>query len=158
MDPASAVGALGAIKSVKDLLSGAYSARLQEDARPLIVEAQRHLSEVYESLFALREETFRLQNANHDLTRRVEAAESWSVRLASYTLTTTVGGATVYQSSSDPIHFACPRCIEARSVQILQPVGSWSGLCKCPACQVDYPVKSEPPRSMPFSVHRNDFD
>ena len=158
MDPASAVSALSAIKSVKDLLSGAIDARVQEDARPLIVEAQRNLSEVYESLFALREETFRLQKANHDLARKVEAAESWSLRIASYALTKTIGGATVYQSYAEPVHFACPRCIETRTVQILQPVASWSHLWKCPACQVEYPVQSELPPKMPFSVARRDSD
>lgn len=158
MDPVSAVGALGAIKSAKDLLAGAFNARVQEDARPLIVEAQRHLAEVYDALFALREETFQLQNANHELARRVVAAESWSTRLASYTLTKTPGGATVYESSTEPVHFACPRCIESRTVQILQPVGSWSHHSKCPACQAEYPVKSEPPPPMPFSVPRHDTD
>lgn len=158
MDPVSAVAAFNALKSAKSLLSGAFDARVQEDARPLIIEAQRHVSEAYDSIFALREETFRLQNANHDLARRVEVADLWSSRIASYTLTRTAGGATVYQASTDPVHFACPRCYESKTIQILQPIASWSHFSECPACQVKYPTKPEPPAPMPVSVPRYDSD
>lgn len=56
-----------------------------------------------------------------------------------YELVKTEGGAVVYKSKTEPIHFACPNCWK-NEISILQDRRVVAGVFDCPSCNNSYPV------------------
>lgn len=140
MDIATISAAYGGLKATKDLLSAALGAKIDADAKAKILEAQSRVGDAYDTLFELREELFRLQEANNTLRRQVEDAAAWAARISEYEIVEAPGKAIVYKFKGTPEHYACPACVAKRELQILQTNRNLAGTYKCPGCKSDYPV------------------
>jgi hypothetical protein len=152
MDVLSAKLAYDALKSAKDLIGGAFEARVDAEARPKVQAALGQLNDAMSAIFEMREELFRLQSENQRLSSELDSANQWTLRGAKYTLSHTRGGAVVYAYAETPSHYACPSCFEKRSLQILQTTRGF-GYFVCPGCKTEYPVEPIAPMD-PMRVSR----
>ncbi|RVT47436.1 hypothetical protein [Rubrivivax albus] len=141
MDAISLAGAYQGIKAAKEILSGLFEQKVDSEARPKILEAQAKLGDVQDALFVLREKLSELQQERDELRSQLVDIQAWKAREQQYSLSSTVGGAVVYQFIGSPDHFACPSCFNRREVHILQDNHNMSGTFRCPGCQENFPVK-----------------
>jgi len=88
-----------------------------------------------------REELLRLQRENAEMRQKLQAKEEWNNRKKQYNIVNTEGGAVVYQSTNSPQHYACPRCYEKESIQILQDQDDMAGAFQCPGCKTHFKIK-----------------
>ena len=153
MDIATISGAYEGLKLGKELLRSVYNSKVEADAKEKIDQVLHQLGEAQDALFSMREELFRLQEENQNLRKAADSEERWADKFASYALAQTSGGAIVYQYSGEPAHYACPACIEKRTIQILQDNRTASGKFRCVSCSAEYPINQsqrvnfKPPRS-----------
>jgi predicted RNA-binding Zn-ribbon protein involved in translation (DUF1610 family) len=132
--------AYSALKKAKDGFSSYVDGKAEAKANAKVTEAMKSLGEALDSLFYVREELFRLQDENRVLKEQLSSKESWNKKLSDYKLVKTTGGATVYESTQEPKHFACPNCIEHQEIQILQSGRNMAGTYNCPGCKTSFPV------------------
>lgn len=148
MDMALIAGAANGLKLGREILTGLMEGKVEIASQGKILEALGKLGEVQNTLFALREELFRLQSENDTLRRKNDEYESWTAKIDQYALGNTAGGAIVYIFKGEPRHYACPKCVNDRQIQILQDNRTMSGKYRCPGCENEFPVnprKIEPP-------------
>jgi regulator of replication initiation timing len=126
------------LKKGKEILKEFLDFKADALAKERVNSVMAELGVAQDALFEMREELFRLQAENQELNDKLINAENWEARLQEYELIKTEGGAVVYGYKSEPQHFACPCCIEKKSIQILQDTGSWSGKYHCVSCQADF--------------------
>lgn len=156
MDFVSAKLAFDALKGTKELLSSAFDARVDAEARPKVQAALGQLNEAMNALFEMRAEMFSMQSENQRLTSELAAADTWHLKTSKYLLTKTSGGAVVYSSLEPPAHHACPSCFEKQSLQVLQDKRSF-GHFVCPSCKTEYPVEPMPPMGT-LGKAKTDYD
>jgi hypothetical protein len=143
MDAASIIGAYQGLKAAKEILGAAFEAKVDAEAKPKVIEALQKLGDAQDTLFALRDEMFTLQEANNKLKQQLSDAESWQGRSGQYELVKTTGGAIVYKFNGEPEHFACPSCFNSKAVQILQPNRTTSGKYRCTGCTNEFPIEPQ---------------
>lgn len=149
MDVVSIMSAYQGVKAAKDLLTAAFDAKVDSDAKHKILEAQSKLGEIQDTLFLLRDQLAQMQDENRQLQDQLRASESWSDRVKQYELVKSAGGAVVYRFGGSPEHFACPTCINKKEIQILQDSRALSGKYRCTGCTNEFPVQ---PRQDPNVV------
>jgi predicted RNA-binding Zn-ribbon protein involved in translation (DUF1610 family) len=142
MDYSSVAGAYEALKATKELLTFAFNAKVDAEAKAKILEAQKHLGEIQDTLFNVREQLFALQGERDELKQRLEQTLSWQRRIEDYELVKTAGEAVVLQSKSDPKHYACPSCVNKNELHILQTNRTFSGKYRCTGCGSEFPVEA----------------
>lgn len=141
MDPVTALSAsYTALRFVRDSMSVALGAKIDEGARVKISEALERLTSVQDCLFEAQQRMFQLQAENTQLKSALADAQSWSDRAGAYSLDVSPGGAVVYRYSGVPEHFACPICLEKKTIAILQDRKVISGTWDCPSCKAEYAV------------------
>ena len=145
MDISTIAAAYESLKASKELFRTFLDAKADAEAAPKIQAALNQLGEAQDTLFALREELFRLQGENDRLRQEISATKSWEEKLSGYELTNTAGGAIVYKYKGTPEHFACPNCANKHEIQILQDLGGRAGTFLCNGCKSRYPVRSSQP-------------
>ena len=106
----------------------------------ITLELQERITDLREAVINAKDDAINLRDEIQALKAKVRAQEDWDSRMAAYTLIEAAAGAMVYKSQGPPEHFACPACIERRSIHILQPQNNWNGLCVCPSCTTGYRV------------------
>lgn len=141
MDVASIAGAYQGLKVVKELLTAAFEAKVDAEAKPKILEAQSRLGEIQDTLFGLREQLFQLQEERGQLQSQLTAAQGWNERFGRYELANTPGGAIVFRFKGEPAHFACPSCVNKQEIHVLQDNRTFSGKYRCTGCESEYPVQ-----------------
>jgi hypothetical protein len=141
VDAASLAGAYQGLKAAKDLLSVAFEAKVDAEAKPKILAAQTKLGEVQDSLFLLREKLAELQDERDQLRGQLALAKAWESRAAHYELFRAPGDAVVYKFKGSPEHFACPSCFNKSEIHILQDSHVMSGAFRCTGCGQSFPVK-----------------
>jgi hypothetical protein len=152
MDIPSIAAAISSGKALKDIIQGLIGLKVDTEVLYRINEAQTQVSNLLSALLETQGDLFTLLNETQDLRRQIQIQEAWDKRKACYRITETHGGAVVYESvaydyENEPKHYACPRCIEKRTVQILQVMGDRdSGLFECPDCKKTYRINPHPPR------------
>lgn len=148
MDITQVQVAISAMGAVRDLLKVGIDAKVDARAAGQVIEAMAKLGDATDALYSMREELFRLQSENAELTRQLAESIEWKEKLSGYELTTTAGGAVVFKSKTDPEHYVCPSCTNHKRLEILQDQRSFSGQYRCPAksCGAEFPVK--PSQSM----------
>lgn len=139
--------AIEGLRYLKDFSKWVQGLRADSEVLTRVNAALEKVGEVQDKLHELREENYRLLDENRRLADQIRAAESWERRVASYKLIRTPGGAVVYRCDEGTPHYACPKCIEDHSVQILQDKKVYSGTYLCPGCKSEYGV--DPGRSPP---------
>jgi hypothetical protein len=152
MDIASIGAAYTGLKFAKDALQTALGLKIEAETRAKITASLEKLGEAQDTLFALREELFRLQSENDHLRQDIAARDEWNAVKTQYRLSEIAGGAVVYESSGPPKHYACPACFASRTVQILQNRRVASGNFECPGCKTAYAVN--PRQSLPIRAAR----
>ena len=140
MDMATISTAYTSIKIVKESISGLLGTKIESAAKEKVNEALDKLGAVQDSLFYLREELGRLQSDNSDLKDQLRNQGNWENKLAEYHLEETEGGAVVYAFKKTPEHYACPRCVVKKEIQILQDERVITGEFKCPGCDKYFPI------------------
>lgn len=140
MDLVSITGAYQGLKSAKDLLTVAFDAKVDAEAKTKIMEAQAKLGDVQDTLFGLREQLFNLQEERNQLRAQLASAASWSKKLDEYEMTKTAGGAVVLQSKAEPKHYVCPSCINKQELHPLQDNRTLSGKHRCTGCGAEFPI------------------
>jgi ribosomal protein L37AE/L43A len=140
MDMAAVSGAYTGLKFAKDVLQGVLAAKVAVDTHTQVSAALEKLGEAQDTLFLMREELFRFQHDNEELRRQLLARDDWNTQLIKYRLATTAGGATVYEHTGAPQHYACPSCMNDRKIQILQDRRVMDGIWDCPGCKAMYPI------------------
>ena len=150
IDPASIATAYSGLVAVKDIFQGLAGLKIDVDSLAKIHDAQLKLGSVQDTLFQLREELFTLQNEKQELTRQLDVQNAWKNQLSEYSLFAAPGGATVYVSSAEPVHYICPSCINKKEIHILQDSRTTSGKYRCTGCEQEYPIK---PRQDPNAIN-----
>ncbi len=138
IDPASVSATIAGLKFAKDTLQVMLGLKVEASTQAAVVDAMS-------KLVAAQETILRLQAETDELRRNLNARDDWDSRKARYSLTKTVGGAIVYESTFPMHHFACPACFEKHEVQILQDCGGVGGTFQCSACKVFYPIRAPQP-------------
>ena len=152
MDITSINAAIASGQALKGIIQGLIGLKVDTEVLYRINEAQTQVSNLLSALLETRGDLFTLQNENQELRRQIKTQEDWETRKRGYILKRTAGGAVVYASlSPSPAHYACPRCIEKREIQILQRRTSESDLLECPGCNKVYPA--EPEKISPIKVN-----
>lgn len=141
MDMASIAGAYQGLKTAKELLTAAFEAKVDAEAKQKISQAQAQLGEVQDTLFSLREQLFALQAERDDLRSQLAAAQGWAKQFEQYELFKTSGGAVIYRFKGQPEHFACPSCVNLPQLHILQNNRTISGKYRCTGCGSEYPIE-----------------
>jgi hypothetical protein len=147
IDLASIQAAMSGIGVARTALTTAFELTVDNKVRGPINDALTKLGAIQDTLYTLREENLTLQAENDRLKREAAARDEWSARFGQYDLISTNGGAIVYSFKGQPQHFACPRCVNDRRIEILQDKQTASGLFKCPGCQTDFMARL--PERMP---------
>jgi len=147
MDIAVITGAYTGLKAAKDILANLVDQKIEVEASKAITEAMDKMGIAQDTFFALREELFKLQDDNRSLQEQLSAVTAWEDTMSAYSLEKTSGGAVVYKSSSEPMHFVCPSCLNKKELHILQEAGGYSGFSICPSCSTQYLVRphDDPP-------------
>jgi hypothetical protein len=104
------------------------------------LEAQERIAELREAVLNGKDEVLRLREDNQQLRQKLQEQEGWDKRAAQYQLVKAIGGAMVYRFSGNPEHYACPACMEAKRVNVLQDKQVLTGAYQCPGCKADYRV------------------
>ena len=161
MDIPSIGAAIASVKALKDILQSVVNLKIDSDTLSRINEAQHQVANLLGALLDTQGDLFALQNETQDLRRQIQIQEAWDKRKARYRITETDGGAVVYECvaydyENEPKHYACPRCIEKLTIQILQVMEDRdSGLFECPDCKKTYPIRR---KEDPQSGHLKDYD
>ena len=134
MDISTLTAAVTSLKTVREAFSYLLSTKIETEAKAKVIEAMNSLGNAQDQLFHLREEIFRLQEENKQLKETISETTDWSEKQNNYDLVKTEGGAVVYKSISGTEHYACPRCMERKEIQILQDDRSYYGEFNCPGC------------------------
>jgi hypothetical protein len=154
VDPITIGGAYEAVKATKQLLTAAFEAKVDAEARPKIQEARIKLDEILMALYATREQLFELQEERNSIKLQLDAANAWQAKLDRYKLVLTDGGAVVYRSTDDPVHFICPSCTNKKEIHPLQNNRTDSGKFRCTGCEAEFPIEPKTP-SAPLSYPKN---
>jgi predicted RNA-binding Zn-ribbon protein involved in translation (DUF1610 family) len=147
MDVSAITSAYNGVKVAKDVFSALLQLKIDNASMLKVNAALRSLGDVQDSLFDLREQLSQLQSKNQELTQKLAERERWEKKLAGYKLEQTQGGAVVYVSVKEPMHYACPSCVSKEQLHILQDCRVMAGTFECPGCNFKYPVS--PPRKPP---------
>jgi hypothetical protein len=143
MDIATITAAYEGLKIGKTLLKSVYDSKVEADSKEKIDQVMSQLGDAQDTLFAMREELFRLQTENEEFRRKQSDEQKWDDKVSQYKLVKTAGGAVVYQFTGEPEHYACPSCIEKKSLQIIQDNRTMSGKYRCVACESEFPVNQK---------------
>ena len=140
MDLTAIASAYNGLKAGREILSAVVDAKIEGEARTKINDVLAKLGAAQDTMFDMREELFKLQTESQDLRRKLTEQEAWDKRLGSYSLKQTLGGAVVYASRDEPVHYICPSCLNKREIHILQDNRTYSGKFRCTGCESEYPV------------------
>jgi regulator of replication initiation timing len=138
--------AMAAVGAVREMVKVTFNAKVDSHASERVFEAMDKLGTVSDTLYAMRDELFRLQAENEKLRREAKDQQALQERLQKYALQVTPGGAVVQVHKEDPPHFACPVCINAGRVEVLQP-RVVRGRHVCPSCSAQYAVEPFVPKA-----------
>lgn len=143
IDMTQVQAAIASLGAVRDLVKVGIDAKADAKAAEKVIEAMGRLGQATDTLYALREELFRLQAENADLKRDAEEREVLKEQREKYELFKTAGGAVVYRFKGEPEHYACPNCLNAKRIEILQNNRTLSGKYRCTAagCGAEYPIE-----------------
>ncbi len=140
MEIATITAAYEALKASKQLLTSMFDAKVHAEAKPKILAALEQLGAAQDTLYAMRDELFKVQTKNEELRRDLEANEAWKAAASQYQMHQTAGGAVVYQYAAMPMHYACPSCFNKKEIQPLQDNRTISGKFRCAGCAAEYPI------------------
>jgi predicted RNA-binding Zn-ribbon protein involved in translation (DUF1610 family) len=142
VDITSVTAAVTGIRFIKDSLEVVRGYKIDIQSQERINEALKQAGTVYDTLFDLREELFRLQSENQELQGQIKKHNDLQSRKEKYKFDKTSGGAFVWVCMEEPIHYACPKCFDS-SIQILQDKRNLLGKFECPSCLYAYPIMPE---------------
>ena len=140
MDFTALTSAYTGLQFLRDSMSLALNAKIDEEARSKINGALDQISKLQDGLFQTQQSLLALQQENSALRDTLEKHNAWVARSAQYSLTATAGKALVYQFSGTPVHFACPTCFESQRISPLQDDKLPAGTFTCKACKSQFNV------------------
>lgn len=141
MDLTALTGAYAAVQFMRDSMSVALNAKIDEQARSKINEAMDQISKLQDGLFHTQQELLQLQQANENLRKQIAESSAWNERAKQYSLVKTNGSALVYEYSGQPHHFACPNCFESQRISALQDDRTIRGSFSCKTCDKQFLVE-----------------
>lgn len=145
MDLTALSSAYTALQFIRDSMTLAVGAKIDEGARAKIHAAMDQITKLQDGLFHTQQQLLSLQQENESLKRELTGVEAWDSRAAQYTLVSTPGTAMVYHFSGEPAHYACPNCFETRRISILQDRRVVSGSWDCPSCSKSFRISRPRP-------------
>jgi hypothetical protein len=141
IDAAAISGAYAGLKAAKDLLKGAFDAKVDAEVKTKVYEAMERLGDSLDTLYAMRGDMFDLQTEIQKLKRELADAQAWDAKAATYSLASSPGGAIAYKFNGEPAHWACTNCFAKREVQPLQTNRTMSGKYRCVSCTAEFPIE-----------------
>ena len=140
MDLTALTSAYTALQFMRDSMSLALNAKIDEEARSKIHAAMDQITKLQDGLFHSQQQLLELQQINESLRKELAAVSSWDERVKQYSLVQAPGKAMVYEFSGQPHHYACPVCFERKIITPLQDGKSFTGMFSCKACDKDFTV------------------
>ena len=140
MDIGSIKLAYDGLKSAKDIFSAFEDLKSESESIAKINEAVKQVGLAQETLFKLREELFKLQESNNKLKKQLSEEKAWELKLSSYELVKTEGGAVVYKTTQGLEYYICPSCVVKKEIHPLQDGNVMSGRFDCPGCDKGFPI------------------
>ncbi len=140
MDMSALTGVFTGLNYARGVFQGLRKAKVALETHAQIDEALEKLGQAQATMFEMQAELFRFQQTNEDLRAQLNARDDWDARLAKYRLAATPGGATVFEHTGAPAHYACTSCVNERKIQILQDQRVESGIYGGPSCEAVYPI------------------
>ncbi len=172
-EPVTTTAALiGIFKSLRAGIRTLRQGQLSDQHKQAVEEVSDLLTDAQDRLSDLQTESIELREKNSELKRQLTEADAWTKMFSEYHLTTTDGGAVVYQKSwnerqdrtiivgksgGDPDHkhhYVCPSCVSKRELQILQDERNSKGTFKCPSCGAVFPINVRTSRNNPRTIMR----
>ncbi len=141
MDIATIGAAWTSLRTAKETGKALLDLKIDAEVRLKVSDMLDRLGETQDRLFQLRDDLDNIQSDNRELREQLAAAADWDSRLGQYALVETEGGAVVYESTFDPKHYACPSCVENRTIHILQDMRRYAGTFVCPKCDKHFPIR-----------------
>jgi len=141
MEPFSMEVAMAGLKAVRETFSWLLDNKVNKEVEKRVREVMEEVRNIQDVLYSTREELFRLQTEKEELKRELAERDDWERRLSQYELSKTEGNAVVYKFKTEPIHYACPKCIEKKEIQILQDQNSpYTGHFTWPGCSTNFNI------------------
>ncbi|MBD9437959.1 hypothetical protein IB223_17810 [Pseudoxanthomonas sp. PXM03] len=140
MDLSAITSAYTALQFMRDSMSLALNAKIDEEARAKIHAAMDQITKLQDGLFHTQQQLLALQQTNEALRKELATMSAWEDRTSEYKLVQAPGRAVVYQYSGEPRHYACPTCYESRKISPLQDMKQPNGDFWCATCNKNFPV------------------
>lgn len=141
MDISTINAAYASLRFIRDSLSIALDAKVDEKTRAKIHEAMGQITSLQDGLFQAQQQLFALIQQNEELRKSVASMNSWKIRAATYNLIQAAGGGLVYEFKDNPKHYACPSCFEQSRISILQDTRTYERLWDCPVCKASFKLE-----------------
>ncbi|MEZ8544657.1 hypothetical protein AB6C74_17545 [Vibrio splendidus] len=150
--------AFDSVKFLKGMFDGHVDGVAKEKVIELQQQSNQKVLDIQQALMDLQAEIFRYQEANSELTDQLKVHTDLNEKLEKYKLIRSGGGAVVYKSKFEPIHYTCPRCIsEKKIINILQFTGHFQGFYNCPSCEKPFKIE-ETQKVSSIAFTNTDYD
>lgn len=148
MDPAPIIAAATALlNSMVPAMNTIRALGSSDDdaaTRDRLEELLSKVDDCRQIIFQLRGVTETLQTENQDLREQLRELQASIDMKAEYRLVNCTGGATVYEFTEEPHHYACPRCWNANEIYPLQDANVATAIHLCPKCDTPYQINEYP--------------
>ncbi len=144
VDVSTFAAATAVLRAARDALRGLRQSNLSDAHKQVVEDALDQLADAQDRIGDVQAESIALREENAKLRQDIAELDNWEERLSAYELIATPAGGRVYRATSEgaPEHYACPACIEAKSIHVLQDDRVMSGTFSCPSCKARYPVRT----------------
>ncbi len=136
---------IASVKALQEIAKVGLDAKVDAKASAKILESTGQLGKALDALYEMRDELFRLQTENDKLKRDADRRLAFEARQDNYEIVKTAGGAVVWRFKAEPMHYACPNCMNEDRIEVLQDNRAYAGTYRCTAkgCTASFPVDPE---------------
>ena len=160
MDMSLVQAGIASVKALQGIAKVGLDAKVDAKASAKILESTGQLGKALDALYEMRDELFRLQTENNELKRDADRRLAFEARRETYEMVKTAGGAVVWRFKAEPMHYACPNCMNEDRIEVLQDNRALAGTYRCTAkgCTASFPVEPESrPAVLPLPRNRNPY-
>lgn len=113
--------AIQAVKATREVVTGAFKAKVDQESKAIQIEVQSNLLELQEHLINATQERMELVRELEEVRRKLRVMEDAQAKLDAYYLVDMGGEAMLYRSKGEGVaHYACPACYAGGKISVLQ--------------------------------------